>query len=86
MLLPLHEHICDDFESLPPLAKNFLSVVKVEVDLEKDTRHNMREIYEKISPFYGDDERQVCLVSTPTPSSLTPTDTQPFNGLHRDAC
>lgn len=58
MLLPLHEHICDDFESLPPLAKNFLSVVKVEVDLEKDTRHNMREIYEKISPFYGDDERQ----------------------------
>lgn len=58
MLLPVHERICDDFESLPPLAKNFLRVVDVDIDLEKDTRHNMREIYGTVSPFWGDDERQ----------------------------
>ena len=60
-LLPVHEKICADFTSLPVLARNFLRVVDVEVDLENDTRHNLREVFERVSPFYGDDERQAVL-------------------------
>lgn len=60
-LLPVHERICDDFASLPSLAKNFLRVVDVDIDLENDTRHNMREVFENVTPFYRDENRQAIL-------------------------
>ena len=82
-LLPVHERICDDFASLPTLAKNFLRVVDVDIDLENDTDTTCVRCSRtsRRSTEMRTDRR--FWVSTQTPSSLTPTDTPHSDGTSR---
>lgn len=59
LLTPIHDKILDDIDSLPELAKRFVSVrvdEDKEVDMDKPA-YDLREVYRMVNPFYGDGER-----------------------------
>lgn len=59
LLTPIHNKILDDIDSLPELAKRFVSVrvdEDMEVELDKPA-YDLREVYRMVNPFYGDGER-----------------------------
>lgn len=59
LLTPIHEKILDDIDSLPELAKRFVSVrtdEDMEIDMDKPV-YDLREVYNMVNPWYGDEAR-----------------------------
>ena len=56
---PIHNKVLDDIDSLPELAKRFVSV-RVDEDMEADMdkpAYDLRDIFNMVNPFYGDGAR-----------------------------
>lgn len=59
LLTPIHDKVLDDIDSLPKLAKRFVSVrvnEDIKVDVDKPA-YDLREVFNMVNPFYGDGAR-----------------------------